>query len=88
MQIVTKFYVNDSPYMLPLLESEERVEEVYADKGYDSLRFKNGVGGYPLSHSASKLPLFKVLYSLFCMFFQGIQLTFFVWAQPCLCLYL
>ena len=35
--IVTKWHANDSPYLIPLLK-EERVEEVYADKGYDSLR--------------------------------------------------
>jgi IS5 family transposase len=34
---VTKWHVNDSPYLIPLLESE-KIEEVYADKGYDSLR--------------------------------------------------
>ncbi len=36
--IVTKWHVNDSPYLIPLLEKEKRIEEVYADKGYDSLR--------------------------------------------------
>ncbi|ADD08059.1 transposase [Candidatus Aciduliprofundum boonei] len=35
--IVTKWHANDSPYLIPLLE-KERVKEVYADKGYDSLR--------------------------------------------------
>ncbi len=35
--IVTKWHANDSPYLIPLLE-EEKIEEVYADKGYDSLR--------------------------------------------------
>ena len=35
--IATKWRVNDSPYLIPLLEGE-RIEEVYADKGYDSLR--------------------------------------------------
>jgi len=36
--IVTKWHVNDSPYLIPLLEKEKKIEEVYADKGYDSLR--------------------------------------------------
>ncbi len=35
--IVTKWHANDSPYLIPLLEGE-KIEEVYADKGYDSLR--------------------------------------------------
>ena len=35
--IVTKWHTNDSPYLIPLLEGE-KIEEVYADKGYDSLR--------------------------------------------------
>ena len=35
--IVTKWHTNDSPYLIPLLE-KECIEEVYADKGYDSLR--------------------------------------------------
>ena len=35
--IVTKWHVNDSPYFIPLLEGE-KIKEVYADKGYDSLR--------------------------------------------------
>ncbi len=35
--IVTKWHANDSPYLIPLLE-EEKIEEVYADKAYDSLR--------------------------------------------------
>ena len=34
---VTKWHVNDSPYLVPLL-GNEKIEEVYADKGYDSLR--------------------------------------------------
>ncbi len=33
----TKWHVNDSPYLIPLLENE-KIKEVYADKGYDSLR--------------------------------------------------
>jgi IS5 family transposase len=33
----TKWHVNDSPYLIPLLENES-IKEVYADKGYDSLR--------------------------------------------------
>ena len=48
--IVTKWHVNDSPYLIPLLEKEKRIEEVYADKGYDSLRnirFVLGKGGMP-----------------------------------------
>ena len=47
--IVTKWHTNDSPYLIPLLE-EERVKEVYADKGYDSLRnirFVLNKGGTP-----------------------------------------
>ncbi len=47
--IVTKWHTNDSPYLIPLLE-EERVKEVYADKGYDSLRnirFVINKGGTP-----------------------------------------
>ena len=35
--IVTKWHANDSPYLIPLLKGE-KIEEVYADKGYDSLR--------------------------------------------------
>ncbi len=35
--IVTKWHVNDSPYLILLLEEEKKIEEVYADKGYDSL---------------------------------------------------
>ena len=35
--IVTKLHTNDSPYLIPLLK-EEKIEEVYADEGYDSLR--------------------------------------------------
>ena len=41
--------MNDSPYLIPLLESE-KIEEVYADKGYDSLRnirFVMDRGGTP-----------------------------------------
>ena len=33
----TKWHVNDSPYLIPLLR-DEKIKEVYADKGYDSLR--------------------------------------------------
>ncbi len=47
--IVTKWHANDSPYLIPLLE-EEKIEEVYADKGYDSLlniRFVLSRGGKP-----------------------------------------
>ncbi len=47
--VATKFYVNDSPYLIPLLESE-KTKEVYADKGYDSLRnirFVLSKGGTP-----------------------------------------
>jgi len=47
--IVTKWHANDSPYFIPLLE-KERVDEVYADKGYDSLRnirFVLELGGTP-----------------------------------------
>ena len=33
----TKWHVNDSPYLIHLLETE-KIKEVYADKGYDSLR--------------------------------------------------
>jgi len=46
---VTKWHVNDSPYFIPLLEGE-KIEEVYADKGYDSLRnirFVMDRGGRP-----------------------------------------
>ncbi len=35
--IVTKLHANDSPYLIPLLD-KEKIEEVYAGKGYDSLR--------------------------------------------------
>ncbi len=35
--IVTKWHTNDSPYLIPLLK-DEKIKEVYADKGYDSLR--------------------------------------------------
>ncbi len=48
--IVTKWHVNDSPYLIPLLEEEKRIEEVYVDKGYDSLRnirFVLNRGGKP-----------------------------------------
>ena len=47
--IVTKWHVNDSPYLIPLLEGE-KIKEVYADKGYDSLRnirFVLSRGGKP-----------------------------------------
>ena len=47
--IVTKWHANDSPYLIPLLESE-KIKEVYADKGYDSLRnirFVMDSGGEP-----------------------------------------
>ena len=47
--IVTKWHANDSLYLIPLLE-KERVKEVYADKGYDSLcniRFVLSRGGVP-----------------------------------------
>ena len=47
--IITKWHVNDSPYLIPLLEGE-KIEEVYADKGYDSLRniqFVMDRGGKP-----------------------------------------
>ena len=47
--IATKWHVNDSPYFIPLLEGE-KIEEVYADKGYDSLhniRFVIERGGTP-----------------------------------------
>ena len=46
----TKWRVNDSPYLIPLLEGEKKIEEVYADKGYDSLRnirFVLSRGGKP-----------------------------------------
>ena len=35
--MVTRWHANDSPYLIPLLD-REKIEEVYADKGYDSLR--------------------------------------------------
>ncbi len=47
--IVTKWHANDSPYLIPLLE-KEKIKEVYADKGYDSLRnirFVLNKGGTP-----------------------------------------
>ena len=47
--IVTKWHANDSPYLIPLLEGE-KIKEVYADKGYDSLhniRFVIDNGGEP-----------------------------------------
>ena len=46
----TKWRVNDSPYLIPLLEGEEKIEEVYADKGYDSMQniqFVLSKGGKP-----------------------------------------
>ena len=45
--MVTKWHANDSPYLKPLLEIE-KIEEVYADKGCNSLlniRFVMGIGG-------------------------------------------
>ena len=48
--IVTKWNVNDSPYLILLLENADKIEEVYADKGYDSLRnirFVLSRGGKP-----------------------------------------
>ena len=47
--IVTKWHANDSPYLIPLLK-DEKIKEVYADKGYDSLlniRFVLERGGEP-----------------------------------------
>ena len=47
--IVTKWHVNDSPYLIPLLKGE-KIKEVYADKGYDSvrnIRFVLEQGGEP-----------------------------------------
>ena len=47
--IVTKWHANDSPYLIPLLK-DEKIKEVYADKGYDSLhniRFVIDNGGEP-----------------------------------------
>ena len=35
--MVTRWHANDSPYLIPLLD-RAKIEEVYADKGYDSLR--------------------------------------------------
>ncbi len=46
----TKWRVNDSPYLIPLLEGEVKIEEIYADKGYDSLKniqFVLSKGGKP-----------------------------------------
>ncbi|EDY35445.1 Transposase, IS4 family protein [Aciduliprofundum boonei T469] len=48
--IVTKWHANDSPYLIPLLEKEKKIKEIYADKGYDSLRnirFVLSKGGMP-----------------------------------------
>ena len=36
--LVTEFRKHDAPMLIPLLESVDSVREVYADKGYDSLR--------------------------------------------------
>ncbi len=76
--IPTKFYVNDSPYLIPLLSDIEKLDAVYGDKGYDSNRnviessfhsFKSIVGDYVFARSfesAFKSLLFKVLaYNLY-----------------------
>ncbi len=49
-EIVRKSHANDFPYLIPLLKNEEKIEGVYADKGYDSLRnirFVLEYGGEP-----------------------------------------
>jgi len=48
--IPTEFYVNDSPYLIPLLSDIQELDAVYGDKGYDSnknIKFILGKGATP-----------------------------------------
>ena len=48
--IPTKFYVNDSPYLIPLLKNIKNLDAVYGDKAYDAnrnIKFIIGKGATP-----------------------------------------